>query len=89
MVEVLEEKFIDTDKKILDGFYADVKVRVEGIDNLEGKQKIITELYEKFFKYAFPRTAEKLGIVYTPIEVVDFIINSVQSVIKKEFNSIF
>jgi predicted helicase len=86
MVEVLEEKFIDTDKKILEGFYADVKVRVAGIDNLEGKQKIITELYEKFFKYAFPRTAEKLGIVYTPIEVVDFIINSVQSVIKKEFN---
>ena len=87
MVEVLEEKFVDTDKKILEGFYADVKVRVAGIDNLEGKQKIITELYEKFFKYAFPRTAEKLGIVYTPIEVVDFIINSVQSVMKKEFNS--
>jgi predicted helicase len=87
MVEVLEEKFIDTDKKILEGFYADVKGRVSGIDNLEGKQKIITELYEKFFKYAFPRTAEKLGIVYTPIQVVDFIINSVQSVMKKEFNS--
>ncbi len=87
MVDVLEEKFIDTDKKILEGFYADVRLRVEGIDNLEGKQRIITELYEKFFKYAFPRTAEKLGIVYTPIEIVDFIINSVQSVMKKEFNS--
>lgn len=87
MVEVLEEKFVDTDRKILEGFYADVRLRVEGIDNLEGKQRIITELYEKFFKYAFPRTAEKLGIVYTPIEVVDFIINSVQSVMKKEFNS--
>ncbi len=87
MVEVLEEKFVDTDKKILEGFYADVRLRVEGIDNLEGKQRIITELYEKFFKYAFPRTAEKLGIVYTPIEIVDFIINSVQSVMNKEFNS--
>lgn len=87
MVEVLEEKFIDTDKKILEGFYADVRLRVEGIDNLEGKQRIITELYEKFFKYAFPRTAEKLGIVYTPLEIVDFIINSVQSVMKKEFDS--
>ena len=87
MVEVLEEKFVDTDKKILEGFYADVRLRVEGIDNLEGKQRIITELYEKFFKYAFPRTAEKLGIVYTPIEIVDFIINSVQSVMKREFSS--
>jgi predicted helicase len=87
MVEVLEEKFVDTDRKILEGFYADVRLRVEGIDNLEGKQRIITELYEKFFKYAFPRTAEKLGIVYTPIEIVDFIINSVETVLKKEFGS--
>jgi predicted helicase len=87
MVDVLEEKFIDTDKKILEDFYSDVRLRVEGIDNLEGKQRIITELYEKFFKYAFPRTAQKLGIVYTPIEIVDFIINSVQTVMKKEFNS--
>ena len=87
MVDILEEKFIDTDKKILEGFYADVRLRVEGIDNLEGKQRIITELYEKFFKFAFPRTAEKLGIVYTPIEIVDFIINSVQRVMEVEFSS--
>ncbi len=87
MVEVLEEKFIDTDKKILEGFYSDVRLRVEGIDNLEGKQRIITELYEKFFKFAFPRTAEKLGIVYTPIEVVDFIINSVKLAMEEEFGA--
>jgi predicted helicase len=87
MVEVLEEKFVDTDRKILEGFYADVRLRVEGIDNLEGKQRIITELYEKFFRFAFPRTAEKLGIVYTPIEVVDFIINSVESILRSEFKS--
>lgn len=86
MVEVLEEKFVDDDRKVLDGFYTDVRLRVEGIDNLEGKQRIITELYEKFFKFAFPRTAEKLGIVYTPIEVVDFMINSVQSIMRQEFN---
>lgn len=87
MVEILEEKFVDTDKKILEGFYADVRLRVEGIDNLEGKQRIITELYEKFFKFAFPRTAEKLGIVYTPIEVVDFIIESVKQVMEEEFKA--
>jgi predicted helicase len=87
MVETLEEKFIDTDKKTLESFYSDVRLRVEGIESLEGKQRIITELYEKFFRFAFPRTAEKLGIVYTPIEVVDFIIHSVQSVLKREFNT--
>ena len=67
-------------------FYDDVRVRVGNIDNSEGKQKIIVELYEKFFKTAFPKLVEKLGIVYTPIEVVDFIINSVEDILKKEFN---
>ena len=67
-------------------FYDDVRVRVGNIDNSEGKQKIIVELYNKFFKTAFPKLVEKLGIVYTPIEVVDFIINSVEDILKKEFN---
>ena len=61
-------------------------MRVGNIDNSEGKQKIIVELYEKFFKTAFPKLVDKLGIVYTPIEVVDFIINSVEDILKKEFN---
>ncbi len=87
MLDVLEEKFIDRDIEILEGFYADVRLRVEGIDNLEGKQRIITELYEKFFKFAFPRTSEKLGIVYTPLQIVDFIINSVQSAMVEEFGT--
>ena len=67
-------------------FYSDVRVRVGNIDNSEGKQKIIVELYEKFFKIAFDKLVKKLGIVYTPIEVVDFIINSVEDILKKEFN---
>jgi len=87
MVEILSEKIVDTDKKTLDGFYLDVQKRVDGIDNLAGKQKIITELYEKFFIIAFKKTAQKLGIVYTPIEIVDFIINSVEDVLNKEFDS--
>src|SRR5690606_10666065 len=57
----------------------------EGIDNAEGKQRIIVELYDKFFKTAFPKMADQLGIVYTPVEVVDFIIHSVEDVLKQEF----
>lgn len=67
-------------------FYESVRKRAEGIDNSEGKQRIIIELYDKFFKTAFPKMVEQLGIVYTPIEVVDFIIHSVDDVLKKEFN---
>ena len=57
-----------------------------GIDNGEARQKIIVELYDKFFKTAFPKVVEKLGIVYTPVEVVDFIIRSVADVLKSEFD---
>ena len=63
---------------MLEKFYQSVRTNVGGIDNLEGKQTIIKNLYEKFFKGAFPLTVEKLGIVYTPVECVDFIIHSVK-----------
>ena len=38
------------------------------------------------YKTAFPKVVEQLGIVYTPVEVVDFINRSVAKVLKKEFN---
>ena len=69
----------------LQKFYESVKVRAGGIDNAAGKQRIIIELYDKFFKTAFPKMVEQLGIVYTPVEVVDFIIHSVDALLKKEF----
>ena len=58
-------------------FYDSVRRRAKGIDNAESKQKGIVELYDKFFKAAFPKVVEKLGIVYTPVEVVDYIVKSV------------
>lgn len=86
MIDLLEEQAMDKDAETLNKFYESVKERVEGIDNAEGKQKIIVELYDKFFKTAFPKVVEQLGIVYTPVEVVDFINHSVAKVLKKEFN---
>ncbi|MCL1935923.1 MAG: N-6 DNA methylase [Defluviitaleaceae bacterium] len=70
----------------LKNFYESVHRRVAGIDNYEGKQKIIKELYETFFKTAFKKMTEQLGIVYTPIEVIDFIIHSVADVLQAEFD---
>lgn len=86
ILDILDENAIDKETETLEKFYADVRQRCEGIDNAEGKQKVIIELYDKFFKTALPKVVEKLGIVYTPVEVVDFIINSVADVLKKEFN---
>lgn len=86
MVRRLEELGFNKDTEDLEGFYESVRLRAEGIDNLEAKQTIIVQLYEKFFKEAFPRTTDSLGIVFTPIEVVDFIIHSINDVLGKHFN---
>lgn len=85
VLDALNEHRLDKEADVLDNFYASVKQRAEGIDNAEGKQKIIKELYEKFFNGAFPNLAKRLGIVYTPVEVVDFIIHSVNNILQKEF----
>jgi predicted helicase len=85
MLDLLEGDEVEKDTEILQSFYESVKMRASGIDNAIGKQKIIIELYDKFFKTAFPKLVEKLGIVYTPVEAVDFIIQSVADVLKKEF----
>ena len=87
MIEVLEAEGMEMDTSVLDKFYTSVKNNVSNIDNLEGKQTIIKNLYEKFFKGAFPLTVEKLGIVYTPVECVDFIIHSVEDILQEEFNT--
>ena len=86
VLELLESDVMDKDTEILQKFYDSVRTRADKIDNAEGKQRVIVELYDKFFKTAFPKMVEKLGIVYTPVEVVDFIIRSVDEVLRKEFN---
>ncbi len=85
IVTLLNEKIDAADHKSLEAFYDSVRRRAEGIDNAESKQKIVVELYDKFFTTAFPKVKEQLGIVYTPVEVVDFIIHSVEHVLNEQF----
>ena len=66
MIDLLDTHSLEKETEELQGFYDSVKLRVEGIDNAAGKQKIVTELYEGFFEKAFPKAVESLGIVYTP-----------------------
>lgn len=85
VLDVLQEHRLDKEADTLQRFYDSVKMRADGIDNAQGKQKIIVELYDNFFRNAFPRMTERLGIVYTPVEVVDFIIHSVNEILQGEF----
>ncbi len=85
VLDVLQEHNLDKEADTLEKFYASVRLRAEGITNAEGKQKIVVELYDKFFRNAFPKMTERLGIVYTPVEVVDFIIHSVNHILQTEF----
>lgn len=85
VLDVLNEANLDKESKDLEKFYASVQMRAKGITDPQAKQRLIVELYDKFFRKAFPRTTEKLGIVYTPVEIVDFIINSVNEVLQEEF----
>ncbi len=87
VLDTLQKHNLGKEADTLQRFYDSVKERASGIDNAAAKQKIIVELYDKFFKNAFPRMAEKLGIVYTPLEVVDFIIHSVNAILQTEFKT--
>ena len=86
MLDLLDDEAkTEEEHEKLQKFYDYVRTTVGKIGDAEGRQRIIVELYDKFFKTASPKTVEKLGIVYTPVEVVDFIINSVGYILKKEF----
>jgi predicted helicase len=85
MLDLLKAQGLWRNMEELQKFYDDVKHNIGQLDNAAAKQTVIVRLYNNFFKLAFPKMVEKLGIVYTPVEVVDFIIHSVDDVLKKEF----
>lgn len=86
MLDLLDDETkTEEEHQKLQKFYEYVRDTVGNIHEAEGRQRIIVELYDKFFKVASPRTVEKLGIVYTPVEVVDFIIRSVGYILQREF----
>lgn len=86
VLDKLQEHRLDKEADTLDKFYDSVQRRASNVQTAQGKQKIVVELYDKFFRTAFPKMTERLGIVYTPVEVVDFIIHSINDVLQSEFN---
>ena len=77
---------LENETRDLSGFYESVQLRARGLDNSEARQRVLMELYEKFFATAMKKDAARLGIVYTPVEVVDFILASADKVLRDQFN---
>lgn len=74
-----------SDAEVLEDVYASVRRRAAMVTSDAARQQLIRDLYEKFFKVAFKATSEKMGIVYTPNEVVDYILHATNHFLQKEF----
>lgn len=75
----------EKERESLSAFYESVQRRVKNLDNAAAKQHVIKDLYDKFFQNAFPRIAERLGIVFTPVPVVDYILRSADVALRESF----
>ena len=76
---------LENETRDLERFYESVRLRARGLDNSEARQRVLMELYERFFATALKKDADRLGIVYTPKEIVDFILASADRVLRDEF----
>ncbi|BAW46989.1 type IIG restriction-modification enzyme [Helicobacter pylori] len=89
MVEKLSTLGLQGETKDLKNLYESVKTEALRAKSQKSQQELIKNLYNTFFKEAFGKQSEKLGIVYTPIEVVDFILRATNGILKKHFNTDF
>jgi predicted helicase len=85
MADALDGSGLEAETTRLGKFYASVQARAEQVVSAEGKQQLIADLYQKFFQTAFKKQSDALGIVYTPVEIVDFILRAADCVSRKSF----
>ncbi len=89
IVQKLSTLGLEGETKDLKNLYESVKTEALHAKSQKSQQELIKNLYNTFFKEAFKKQSEKLGIVYTPIEVVDFILRATNGILKKHFNTDF
>ena len=73
------------DRRSLDELYRSVSRRASFCRTDSNRQALIKDLYNDFFSKAFTRTSEKLGIVYTPIQIVDYMLHATDRALQREF----
>ena len=86
IVEALDAVNIGKESAALQSFYASVRRRAAEVKTASGKQELIRRLYESFFRKSFGKISEQLGIVFTPVQAVDYILKAVDGVMRREFD---
>ncbi|WP_424946115.1 type ISP restriction/modification enzyme [Candidatus Spongiihabitans sp.] len=86
----LEETFFtgDTKRAMVDrlkGYYSAITATAASIESHQEKQKFLKAIYEDFYKVYNPKAADRLGVVYTPNEIVDFMIKATDELVHKHF----
>ena len=87
VMESLKHGGLEAETEKLHEFYAEMEGRIKNIGTDGGRQQVIHELFDKFFNHAFKKTAKRLGIVYTPIDVVDFILRSTDLLLRRHYGT--
>lgn len=77
--------FLERERQELTDFYRRVTERAKGLRNAAERQDFLRYLFEQLFQSAFPAAADRLGIVYTPVELVDFLVASVDGLLADHF----
>ncbi len=67
-------------------YYQAINASAAGIADHHEKQKFLKVVYEIFYKSYNPKAADRLGVVYTPNEIVRFMIESTDYLLHKHFN---
>ena len=69
----------------LQTYYGAIGRAADEIAEYSEKQRFLKAIYEDFYKAYNPAAADRLGVVYTPNEVVDFIIRGADHLLQKHF----
>ena len=89
LLDVLKSRSIDFsgDLAPLQRAYDRIGEVFEAAEEVDKKTDVLREIYDGFFKEAMPDAVKQLGIVYTPVQIVDFMIRSATAICEKEFST--
>ena len=82
---VLAMELFEEELRPLTRAYRTMRTVFEGALTAAAKVDVLREVYDGFFQAAMKDVVKRLGVVYTPVEIVDFIIRSADAVCRKEF----